>query len=147
MVSCYRASRKRLLVLGYNATLTTAVEAPRQPKKHFDQIQALTRVNNAAYACLACLAQNPDTQVGAGGRVGVCCWVVGWAGRWGGQAFGRRGFYTGTAAMGRRCAGPGGRPLLQRSPCTCPHVLSMSICHPHRLGMFVALTQSPPILG
>ncbi|GAB4814718.1 hypothetical protein N2152v2_001764 [Parachlorella kessleri] len=62
-VSCYRSSRSRLLVLGYNATLTTAVEAPRQPKKHFDQIQALTRVNPAAYACLAALAQNPDTQV------------------------------------------------------------------------------------
>ncbi len=30
-VSCYRSSRSRLLVLGYNATLTTAVEAPRQP--------------------------------------------------------------------------------------------------------------------
>ena len=67
-VSCYRSSRKRLLVLGYNATLTTAVEAPRQPKKHFDQIQALTRVNPAAYACLAALAQNPDTQARKGGK-------------------------------------------------------------------------------
>lgn len=35
----YTNSRRRLLVLGYNATLTTAVEAPRQPKRHFDQIQ------------------------------------------------------------------------------------------------------------
>ena len=35
----YCASRRRLLVLGYNATLTTAVEAPRQPKRHFDQIR------------------------------------------------------------------------------------------------------------
>lgn len=39
VVGCYKRSRRRLLVLGYNATLTTAVEAPRQPKKHFDQIQ------------------------------------------------------------------------------------------------------------
>ena len=39
-MGCYKRSRRRLLVLGYNATLTTAVEAPRQPKKHFDQIQA-----------------------------------------------------------------------------------------------------------
>lgn len=62
-VAAYRTSRSRLLVFGYNATLTTAVEAPRQPKKHFDQIQALTRVNPAAYACLAALARNPDTQV------------------------------------------------------------------------------------
>ena len=35
----YTKAKKRLLVLGYNATLTTAVEAPRQPKRHFDQIQ------------------------------------------------------------------------------------------------------------
>ena len=35
----YTKSKQRLLVLGYNATLTTAVEAPRQPKRHFDQIQ------------------------------------------------------------------------------------------------------------
>lgn len=92
-VSAYRSSRRRLLVLGYNATLTTAVEAPRQPKKHFDQIQALTRVNPAAYRCLAALAHNPDTQVGrgAGGpahastrRAGACmppgqgwCWGTG----------------------------------------------------------------------
>ncbi len=35
----FTRSKQRLLVLGYNATLTTAVEAPRQPKRHFDQIQ------------------------------------------------------------------------------------------------------------
>ena len=35
----YKATTKRLVLLGYNATLTTAVEAPRQPKRHFDQIQ------------------------------------------------------------------------------------------------------------
>ena len=40
VVSDYTKSKRRLLVLGYNATLTTAVEAPRQPKRHFDQIQA-----------------------------------------------------------------------------------------------------------
>jgi trehalose 6-phosphate synthase/phosphatase len=62
-VSVYRTSKKRLLVLGYNATLTTAVEAPRQPKKHFDQIQALTRVNPAAYACLAGLAKDPSVEI------------------------------------------------------------------------------------
>ena len=38
-VADYHRSRRRLLVLGYNATLTTAVEAPRQPNLHFDQIQ------------------------------------------------------------------------------------------------------------
>ncbi len=45
VVRAYASSRRRLVVLGYNATLTTAVEAPRQPKRHFDQIKALTRMN------------------------------------------------------------------------------------------------------
>lgn len=40
-VADYMKAKKRLLVLGYNATLTTAVEAPRQPHHHFDQIQVL----------------------------------------------------------------------------------------------------------
>ena len=62
-VSAYKDSKKRLLILGYNATLTTAVEAPRQPKKHFDQIQALTRVNPAAYACLSALTQDPSVEI------------------------------------------------------------------------------------
>jgi hypothetical protein len=48
----YGASKRRLIVLGYNATLTTAVEAPRQPKRHFDQIKALTRVNPRIFSCL-----------------------------------------------------------------------------------------------
>jgi trehalose-6-phosphatase len=47
-VGHYRQSKRRLLVLGYNATLTTAVEAPRQPKRHFDQIKVLSRLQNAS---------------------------------------------------------------------------------------------------
>ena len=47
-VSHYMQSKRRLLVLGYNATLTTAVEAPRQPKRHFDQIKVLSRLQNAS---------------------------------------------------------------------------------------------------
>ena len=39
-VADYKRAKRRLLVLGYNATLTTAVEAPKQPHHHFDQIQA-----------------------------------------------------------------------------------------------------------
>lgn len=35
----YQEARKRLLVFGYNATLTTGVEStPRQPKRHFDNL-------------------------------------------------------------------------------------------------------------
>lgn len=62
-VNSYKASRRRLLVLGYNATLTTAVEAPRQPKKHFDQIQAMTRVNLAAYNCIKALSKDPTVDI------------------------------------------------------------------------------------
>jgi hypothetical protein len=52
VVRGYGNSTRRLIVLGYNATLTTAVEAPRQPKRHFDQIKALTRVNPRILRCL-----------------------------------------------------------------------------------------------
>ena len=47
----YAKAKKRLLVLGYNATLTTAVEAPRQPKRHFDQIQVLSQLIKTCSAC------------------------------------------------------------------------------------------------
>lgn len=63
LVSSYADSKKRLLILGYNATLTTAVEAPKQPKKHFDQIQAMTRVNSAAYDCIAALSRDPSVEI------------------------------------------------------------------------------------
>ena len=39
VVRDYSKAKRRLLVLGYNSTLTTAVEAPRQPKNHYDQIK------------------------------------------------------------------------------------------------------------
>ncbi len=35
----YQEARRRLLVFGYNATLTTGVEqVPRQPKRQFDNL-------------------------------------------------------------------------------------------------------------
>lgn len=62
VVRDYDTSRRHLLVLGYNATLTTAVEAPRQPIRHFDQIKVVpvpmstfARVFAIASFCLACL--------------------------------------------------------------------------------------------
>ena len=45
----FRRAKRRLLVLGYNATLTTSVEAPRQPTLHFDQIQVLWPLHACAY--------------------------------------------------------------------------------------------------
>eukprot|EP00854_Cymbomonas_tetramitiformis_P000752 gene752-1225_t len=63
IVNAFHQSKQRLIILGYNATLTTAVEAPRRPKRHFDQIKALTRVNPKALASLQKLAEDPDTMV------------------------------------------------------------------------------------
>jgi len=57
------ASGRRLLVLGYNATLTQAVEAPRQPKRHFDQIKAQTQVNPDVCNCVCELAAHPMVTV------------------------------------------------------------------------------------
>ncbi len=62
-VNTFRASKRHLLILGYNATLTTAVEAPRLPKKHFDQIQAMTTVNMAAFNCLKGLSKDPNVEI------------------------------------------------------------------------------------
>ena len=61
-------------MLGYNATLTTAVEAPRQPKRHFDQIKVLSRLQTASVSASVnfqrhrkltppCKAQLPDLQL------------------------------------------------------------------------------------
>jgi trehalose 6-phosphate synthase/phosphatase len=43
VVSGYLTSSRRLLVLGYNSTLTAVVEAPKQPRRHYDQIKSLVR--------------------------------------------------------------------------------------------------------
>ncbi|KAK9830458.1 hypothetical protein WJX72_011880 [[Myrmecia] bisecta] len=63
VVRDYKASKRRLLVLGYNATLTTAVEAPRQPKRHFDQMKAMMRVNPTVLESVKALCNDPATTV------------------------------------------------------------------------------------
>jgi len=81
VVRACRGARRRLLVLGYNATLTTAVEAPRQPKRHFDQIKArrcrsrarclpvrLSRPCTAAAQCPGCVRQTKGSLVPCGER-------------------------------------------------------------------------------
>ncbi|MEW5311818.1 MAG: hypothetical protein WDW38_003503 [Sanguina aurantia] len=57
VVHAYSASARRLVVLGYNATLTTSVEAPRQPKRHFDTIRMLAKVNPKVMASILELCQ------------------------------------------------------------------------------------------
>lgn len=63
VVSSFRDSKRRLFVLGYNATLTTAVEAPKAPKRHYDQLKAISRVNPKVVACIEELAANPNNVV------------------------------------------------------------------------------------
>ena len=42
----YQEARQRLLVFGYNATLTTGVEqVPRQPKRQFDNLTVRSTVH------------------------------------------------------------------------------------------------------
>jgi hypothetical protein len=48
VVHCYQHDTRRLLVLGYNATLTVVTEAPRGlPKRTFDQMQARAGTGSA----------------------------------------------------------------------------------------------------
>jgi trehalose 6-phosphate synthase/phosphatase len=78
VVRTYRASSRRLFVLGYNATLTHAVEAPRQPKRHFDQIRALTRVNPRVLDAVRRLCADPNNVVVifSGSEVCMCVCVL-----------------------------------------------------------------------
>uniref|UniRef100_A0A061SCE1 Trehalose-phosphate synthase 1 n=1 Tax=Tetraselmis sp. GSL018 TaxID=582737 RepID=A0A061SCE1_9CHLO len=57
------AKGRRLIVLGYNATLTQAREAPLAPKRHFDQIKAETKVNSATCEYIQRLAAHPAVTV------------------------------------------------------------------------------------
>ena len=56
VVRDYKNAKRRLLVLGYNSTLTTAVEAPRQPKNHYDQIKV------APWLCQLAVRHKPCTR-------------------------------------------------------------------------------------
>ena len=54
VVRDYKNAKRRLLVLGYNSTLTTAVEAPRQPKNHYDQIKVTPCLCKQPLLCRLC---------------------------------------------------------------------------------------------
>lgn len=61
VVTDFKAARRRLLVLGYNSTLTTAVEAPRQPKNHYDQIKVYFRCpSTCRIGHVACISRTKD---------------------------------------------------------------------------------------
>ncbi|KAK9828321.1 hypothetical protein WJX74_008705 [Apatococcus lobatus] len=63
VVRDYDSSQRHLLVLGYNATLTTAVEAPRQPIRHFDQLKAMTHIKREVFSSLRSLTADQRTTV------------------------------------------------------------------------------------
>ena len=64
VVGAFRASGSKLLVMGYNATLTTSMPAS-VPLKHrqFDQIRTLTQASPAVKATLNAIASEQDTVV------------------------------------------------------------------------------------
>ncbi|KDD73644.1 glycosyltransferase, partial [Helicosporidium sp. ATCC 50920] len=65
-VQAFSAARRRLLVLGYNATLTQAVphiSLGGAPKDHYDERRALTRVHPQALGALRALASDPSVLV------------------------------------------------------------------------------------
>ena len=68
VVSAFSQSKHRLLVFGFNATLTTVSEAPRRIKQQFEQIKALTKLHPDAFACLKrlCAAENTSVCVFSG---------------------------------------------------------------------------------
>ena len=59
----YRSSKSRLIVMGYNATLTTT--APAQPNQHrqFDQIRTLTQISPEVKSLLSSIVAQPETEV------------------------------------------------------------------------------------
>ncbi|GIL79684.1 hypothetical protein Vretifemale_8975 [Volvox reticuliferus] len=63
VVRAYQCSKRRLIVLGYNATLTTSVEAPRLPKRQFEQVKALAKVNPRVMQSVCELCTDPANVV------------------------------------------------------------------------------------
>ncbi len=57
----FAGASERLLMLGFNSTLTATVEAPRRQRQQFDQIKSLITLHPAAEAALARLAADPST--------------------------------------------------------------------------------------
>eukprot|EP00210_Caulerpa_lentillifera_P001463 g1404.t1 len=63
LVPGIQESQLRLFVLGYNATLTTHLEAPRQFRRHYDQMKSLARVNPKTMQSVRDLCSNPENTV------------------------------------------------------------------------------------
>ncbi|QDZ24229.1 alpha,alpha-trehalose-phosphate synthase [Chloropicon primus] len=61
----YRTSKSRLIVMGYNATLTTSANPKAQANHHhkFDQIRTLTQISEEVKSYLSSIVSQPDTEV------------------------------------------------------------------------------------
>ena len=59
----YQASKSRLIVMGYNATLTTSAPAQSNHHRQFDQIRTLTQISEEVKTLLNHIASQPDTEV------------------------------------------------------------------------------------
>jgi len=82
----FSSSQERLLMLGFNSTLTAAVEAPRRQRQQFDQIKSMVSLHPVSEQALRRLAADPHTTLcivsgSERGRLeeffgGLHCWLV-----------------------------------------------------------------------
>lgn len=56
--TAYHTSEQRLFVLGYNATLTTSVDAPRPPRLLYDKMRQLARLHPTTIRCIRDLCED-----------------------------------------------------------------------------------------
>ncbi|CAG9463814.1 unnamed protein product [Pedinophyceae sp. YPF-701] len=61
--AAFRGSQKKLLILGFNAALTSTIEAPTQPKRHFDQLKSYTRLHPDVTRSIEVLSRDPSNIV------------------------------------------------------------------------------------
>ena len=61
--AAYKQSKSRLIVMGYNATLTTSAPAQSNHHRQFDQIRTLTQISEEVKTFLSAMVSQPDTEV------------------------------------------------------------------------------------
>lgn len=59
----YQNARRKLLVFGYNATLTSGVELQQQPKRQFEHLTSMARVNPQTYNSIKGLSDDRNTVI------------------------------------------------------------------------------------
>ena len=59
--AAFASAKERLVMLGFNSTLTAAVEAPRRQRQQFDQIKSMVSLHPVSEQALKRLAADPHT--------------------------------------------------------------------------------------